>query len=347
MNCNRPHTVVTGASSGIGFELARCCAEGGFDLLIAADEAEIQSAAERLRASGAKVEALQCDLARADGVEALVAAIGNRPVDALLANAGRGLGNSFLDQDFEQARRVIETNVTGTAALVQQVGRRMRERRRGRILITGSIAGFLPGSYQAVYNGSKAFLDSFAYALANELKNYGVTVTCLMPGATETRFFERADMLDTKVGTMKKDDPAMVAKGGYQAMMAGKPGIVTGWRNKLQVAASHVTPTPLLAEMHRKQTAPGTGQHGQQQRRSTAGSHPIGLLIGGVAIAALLVAAWTRRDALARGTQQLARRGLKQGQQGLKTLGVFPETPLGAAGRKVATLIHRPSSLLH
>lgn len=343
----RPLAVVTGASSGIGFELARCCADGGYDLLIAADEAEIESAAERLRAAGGKVESLQCDLARPDGVDALIAAIGGRPVDALLANAGRGLGKAFLDQDFEQARRVIETNVTGTAALVQQVGRQMRERRKGRILITGSIAGFLPGSYQAVYNGSKAFLDSFAYALANELKNYGVTVTCLMPGATETRFFERADLLDTKVGTMKKDDPAMVAKQGFQAMEAGKPGIVTGWKNKLQVAASHVTPTPLLAEMHRKQAAPGTGRPQGRDARARAGSHPIGLLIGGVALAALLVTAWTRRDALARGGKQLARRGLEQGQQGLKTLGVFPETPLGAAGRKVATLIHRPSTLLH
>lgn len=340
----RPLAVVTGASSGIGFELARCCAEGGFDLLVAADEPEIETAAQRLRAAGGQVDAVQCDLGTDEGIATLLAALHGRPVEALLANAGRGLGKAFLDQDFEQARRVIETNVTGTVALVQQVGRAMRDRRKGRILITGSIAGFLPGSYQAVYNGSKAFLDSFAFALANELKDAGITVTCLMPGATDTRFFERADLLDTKVGTMKKDDPAMVAKQGYHAMMTGKPGVVTGWKNKLQVAASHVTPAPLLAEMHRKQLAPGTARPPSDADDL---AKPIGLLIGVLAVGALLLAAWPRRDAIARQSRRLAQRGLQQGQQGLKTLGVFPETRLEQAGRRAGDLLHRANGMLH
>ena len=118
-------------------------------------------------------------------------------MEALLANAGRGLGKGFLDQDFDDVMRVVNTNITGTIYLIQKVGRDMRARKRGRILITGSIAGFIPGTYQAVYNASKAFLDSFSFALRAELKDAGVTVTCLMPGATETEFFERADMLDT------------------------------------------------------------------------------------------------------------------------------------------------------
>ena len=153
---------------------------------------------------------MQADLTDAAGVEKLYAAAGGRPIDALLANAGRGLGRGFLDQDPDEWMRVVNTNVTGTLLLVQKVGRDMRRAGSGRILITGSIAGFMPGTYQAVYNGTKAFLDSFSFALRHELKDSGVSVTCLMPGATETDFFERADMLDTKVGQQEKDDPRMV-----------------------------------------------------------------------------------------------------------------------------------------
>ncbi len=210
----RPLAVVTGASAGIGFELAKCCARNGFDLLVAADEATIHTAATEFRELGAAVDAVEADLSTIEGVDQLYAALRGRPVDALLANAGRGLGKGFLDQHFDQVRKVVDTNITGTIYLLQKVGRDMRTRGRGRILITGSIAGFIPGTYQAVYNGTKAFLDSFAFALRHEVKDAGITVTCLMPGATETDFFERADMLDTKVGSAKKDDPAMVAEPG-------------------------------------------------------------------------------------------------------------------------------------
>jgi short-subunit dehydrogenase len=154
-------------------------------------------------------------------------------------------------------RKVVDTNVTGTIYLIQKVGRDMRTRGSGRILITGSIAGFLPGTYQAVYNATKAFLDSFSFALRHELKDTGVSVTCLMPGATETDFFERADMLDTKVGAAKKDDPMMVARKGFDAMMKGEGDVVTGWHNKLQTAIASVTPAGWLAEAHRKQAEPG------------------------------------------------------------------------------------------
>jgi short-subunit dehydrogenase len=257
---DRPLAVVTGASTGIGLELAKCCAKNGFDLLIVADEAGIEQAASALRETGAKVEALQADLATIEGVDQLYGAIGGRQVDSLLANAGRGLGRGFLDQDFDRVRQVVDTNITGTIYLVQKVGRDMRDRGHGRILVTGSIAGFMPGSYQAVYNGTKAFLDSFAFALRNELKDSGVTVTCLMPGATETEFFERADMMDTKVGTAKKDDPADVAEVGFNAMMNGTGDVVSGWKNKLQSAIANVTPAGMLAEMHSKMAAPGTAK---------------------------------------------------------------------------------------
>ena len=155
---------------------------------------------------------------------------------------------------------MIDTNVTGTLDLIWKVGRDMRDRHEGRILITGSIAGFLPGAFQAVYNASKAFLDSFSFALRNELKDDNVTVTCLMPGATETDFFERADLMDSKIGTSRKDDAADVARQGFEAMLKGEGDVVTGWQNKLQSAIANLTPAGVLAEVHRSKAAPGTAR---------------------------------------------------------------------------------------
>jgi uncharacterized protein len=254
--------VVTGASTGIGLELARCCVREGFDVLIAADEPEIERAATELRAEGGggKVEAIQADLSTTDGVDKLYQAANGRPVDVLMANAGRGLGRAFLDQDFDKVRAVIDTNITGTVYLIHKVGNDMRQRNSGRILITGSIAGFTPGSFQAVYNGSKAFLDSFSFALREELRDTELTVTCLMPGATETEFFKRADMMDTKVGTEEKDDPADVARAGFDAMMRGDGDIVTGLKNKVQSTVANVTPAGALAKQHRKMAEPGTAK---------------------------------------------------------------------------------------
>ena len=258
LDATKKLAVVTGASTGIGYELARECARNGFDLIVAANAPEIDKAAEQLRGAGIAVEAVNADLSTTDGVDKLVAKIGSRPVDALLANAGRGLGRAFLDQDWKDVLYVIDTNVTGTVYLLQKIGSEMKNRGQGRILITGSIAGFMPGTYQAVYNATKAFLDSFSFALRAELKDTGVTVTCLMPGATETDFFERADMLDTKVGTQKKDDPADVAATGFKAMMAGEGDVVSGWHNKLQSAIATIMPSGFVAEQHRKMAAPGT-----------------------------------------------------------------------------------------
>jgi short-subunit dehydrogenase len=252
--------IVTGASTGIGFELAKRCLDSGYDVLMAADEPQILDAAASLRGSGKQVEALEVDLSTIEGVDKLYVAAKGRPVDALLANAGRGLGHGFLDQDFDRARFVIDTNVTGTVYLIHKIGNDMRRRNAGKILITGSIAGFIPGSFQAVYNGTKAFLNSFSLALREELKETDVTVTCLMPGATETEFFERADMMDTDVGTTKKDDPAGVAKTGFDAMMRGDGDVVAGLKNKIQSAVANVTPAPILAKQHRKMAEPGTAK---------------------------------------------------------------------------------------
>jgi short-subunit dehydrogenase len=255
----RKFAIVTGASSGIGLEIARLAAEDGYDLLVAADTPLVDASAA-LQGLGVEVRSVESDLSTEAGVRELLAAAGDRPVDVLVANAGHGLGRAFLDQDPVEWRHVIDTNITGTIALIQQVARRMVARNEGRILITGSIAGHIAGSFQAVYNGTKAFIDSFSDALGNELKDTAVTVTCLKPGATDTEFFERADMLDTKVGQAKKDDPADVAQTGWEAMKEGKRSIVYGWMNQLQVAGAKVLGGGVSAEMHRKQAEPGSGE---------------------------------------------------------------------------------------
>jgi uncharacterized protein len=254
----RPLAIITGASSGIGRQLAHCCIEGGYDIVIAADGPEIHDAGKELAASGHNVQVVQADLATRAGVDQLYGAVAGRPVSALLANAGRGLGKAFLDQNFDDIQRVVDTNVTGTLYLIHRVGRDMRAQGRGKILITGSIAGFMPGTYQAVYNGTKALLDSFSFALRAELKDSGVTVTCLMPGATETDFFETAEMLDTDVGTSKKQPADEVAKIGFDAMEAGEGDVVAGWNNKLRAAIANITPSAVLAAQHAKMAKPGS-----------------------------------------------------------------------------------------
>jgi short-subunit dehydrogenase len=255
----RPLAIVTGASSGIGLELAKIAAQDGHDLVIISDRPQMEAALV-LRGFGATVEEVQADLSTTDGVERLMAVVRGRPVAVLCANAGHGLGNGFLDQEWDAIRHVIDTNVTGTVYLIHRVARAMRQSGAGRILVTGSIAGYLPGAYQAVYNGTKAFVDNFTVGFREEVKDTGISVTLLMPGATETEFFERADMTDTKVGTAKKDDPAEVAKVGWQAMMRGDADVVYGMHNKLQTVAADVMPASVTAKMHANMAAPGTGK---------------------------------------------------------------------------------------
>ncbi len=252
----RPLAVVTGASSGIGLELAKLAARDGYDLIVAADEADIDTAALALRNHGVEVETVQADLATEEGVSKLLSAIGERPVAALLANAGRGLGHAFLDQDLGEVRRVIDTNVTGTVLLAHAVANGMRGRGEGAILFTGSIAGLMPGAFQAVYNATKSFVNSFSIALRNELKGTGVSVTCLMPGPTQTEFFDRAHMQDTPVGQDDKDDPAKVAADGWKAMLKGRSTIVSGAKNKAMATVSHAMSGDALAEQHRKMAEP-------------------------------------------------------------------------------------------
>ncbi|UYY77586.1 SDR family NAD(P)-dependent oxidoreductase [Sphingomonas sp. R1] len=253
--------IVTGASSGIGLELARLAARDGYDLLVVADTPLVDAAAA-LRGEGVEVQSVETDLSTIEGVDRLLAAAGGRRVDLLCANAGHGLGGGFLDQDVSEWRHVIDTNITGTAYLLQKVLRQMRDAGEGKVLITGSIAGWIPGSFQAVYNGTKAFVDNFAAAIRNELKEVkGITITTLLPGPVETEFFERAGMMDTKVGQSEsKSDPVDVAKDGWTALMKGTDNIVSGISNKLQVAGAGVLPQSVTAEQHRKIAEPGSGE---------------------------------------------------------------------------------------
>ncbi len=254
-------SLVTGASSGIGFELARLFAENGYDLVIAAEDAELSRAAQQLEAAGARVETVQTDLADQAGVEELyrrIAGLG-RTLTAAALNAGVGQGGAFKDTPLDKELALVDLNVRSTVHLAKYVVQDMTARGEGRILFTSSIASTMPGSYQAVYNASKSFVQSFAEALRAELADTGVTVTSLMPGPTETNFFHRAEMDDTKVGASKKDDPALVAKQGFEALMKDKEKVVAGsTKTKVQGAASKVMPDKAKAEMHRKMAEPGS-----------------------------------------------------------------------------------------
>ncbi|WP_333571556.1 SDR family NAD(P)-dependent oxidoreductase [Sphingomonas sp.] len=253
--------IVTGASSGIGLELARLAAQDGYDLLVVADTPLVDAAAS-LKGEGVDVQSVETDLSTIEGVDRLLSAAGGRRIDLLCANAGHGLGGGFLDQEVSEWRHVIDTNIVGTAYLLQKVLRQMRDAGAGKVLITGSIAGWIPGSFQAVYNGSKAFVDNFAAAIRNELKDVeGITITTLQPGPVETEFFKRAGMMDTKVGQSEsKSDPVDVAKDGWKALMKGEDNIVSGISNKLQVAGAGVLPQSVTAEQHRKIAEPGSGE---------------------------------------------------------------------------------------
>lgn len=262
MVSERKCAVITGASTGIGRELARVCAGEGHALILCADEPKLEETAAALRQTGVEVETVDADLATEEGVDKLVRFLEGRQVDYFMANAGVGLGDAFLDQDLDQIRRVIDLNVTGTTMLLHRVGRMLRQQGGGRILVTGSIAGFIPGSFHAIYNASKAYLDSLSYAMREELKDTPVSVTCLMPGLTDSEFFERAHLEDTPIGEDdSKDDPAMVARKGYDAMIKGQSGVVTGFMNKVQATFAGLLPDTVLAKMHRRMAEPEDHDH--------------------------------------------------------------------------------------
>jgi short-subunit dehydrogenase len=258
----RPLAVVTGASSGIGRSLARQFCEHGFDVVVAAEDDAIHAAAADLEQHGGAVTAVQVDLATADGVAGLYQAVASagRPVDAAALNVGIGVGGPFAETDLDADLRLVDLNVRSTVHLAKLLVRDMVGRGAGRLLFSSSIAATAPGPYHATYAASKAFVQSFAEAVRHELKDTGVTVTALMPGPTDTEFFERAGMQDTKVAQGRKDDPDDVARDGFDALMAGRDHVDAGSRlNAVQATtATHLPDTAGAAAMARM-TEPGKG----------------------------------------------------------------------------------------
>ena len=257
-----PLAVVTGASTGIGRALAQQFVDHGFDLVICADEPEIVQVGQELARSGRLVTAEQVDLSEPDSVTALVSTIEatGRPVAAAALNVGIGANGRFHETDLEGDLRVVDVNVRSTVHLAKLLVRDMAARGDGKLLFTASIAAMAPGPYYATYAASKAFVHSFAGAIRFELKGTGVTVTSLMPGPTDTAFFARNDMEDTMVAAMPKDDPADVARDGFEAMMAGRAKVAGGSvLNKVQAFGSRAVPDQVKAALQWLLTKPGSG----------------------------------------------------------------------------------------
>ncbi|HYF46980.1 MAG TPA: SDR family NAD(P)-dependent oxidoreductase [Acidimicrobiales bacterium] len=257
---DRPLALVTGASSGIGLALAEELAERGYDLLVVAEDDELEPAADSLRSRGAAVEALRLDLSSRSGVQELVGVASAHVPDAVLVNAGVGVNGPFLETALEDHIDLISLNVTGAVHLLHEVLPGMVDRGSGQVLVTSSVAAKMPGPWMSTYSASKAFLLSFAQALRQELSDTGVTVTALMPGPTDTEFFERADMEDTKLGQADKDDPADVAREGVEAMLAGDDHVVAGsFKNRIQAGLGAVLPDAAVAKGHEPMSRPGSG----------------------------------------------------------------------------------------
>jgi short-subunit dehydrogenase len=255
----RPLAVVTGASKGIGFELAKQLAQHGYDLIINASSNALRQAEADLGALGVQVTSVQSDLTTYPGVEALWSAVEatGRPVEVICINAGIGVYGDFArETSLQHELRLVDLNVTASVHLAKRASQAMVRQQRGKILFTSSIAATMPAPLEAAYGASKAFLLSFSEALANELKDAGITVTALMPGPTETDFFHRAGMDETRVGQKEKDDPGAVAREGFDAMMRGDLKVVAGWKNKLEAAAARLTPDATKAKMHRSLVEP-------------------------------------------------------------------------------------------
>jgi short-subunit dehydrogenase len=273
MTSTKPLAVITGASSGIGYELAVQFAQHGYDLFIVAEDIGITQAAEDLKALGTQVQSLQLDLASHEGCEECYAQIKklNRPVAAAALNAGIGVDGKFWETDIDKEMKLIDLNVMSTTHLAKRIIQGMVERAEGgKILFTSSVASLSPGPYMACYNASKAYIQSLAGALHVELKEKGITVTALMPDATDTEFFERAEMMDTKVGQGEKDDPALVAERGFNALMDGKASVFGGsLKHRLLNAVEDLIPEQTKAKMYAGAAKPGSAV-GAKKKESAA-----------------------------------------------------------------------------
>lgn len=264
MEKNRKFALLTGATSGIGLELAKLFAKDKKNLIIVArDEEKLNTVARELEQEGIEVIIVSLDLFREGAAEDLYTHIKGLsiPVDILVNDAGQGVYGKFVDNELERELDIIQLNISSLVTLTKFFAQDMVKNGFGRILNLASIAGKAPGPYQAVYHGTKAFVHSFSEAIRVELKDTGVTITSLLPGATDTDFFRKADMLESKVvqeGELA--DPAVVAKDGYEALLEGRDMVVSGFKNKVQVVLGNLTPDSKQAEQMEKVQKPVEGK---------------------------------------------------------------------------------------
>lgn len=261
MSDTNKYALITGATNGIGYELAKLFANDNYNLVIVArSESELQAKAQEFRGYGVEVIAIAKDLFKSEDAFALCQEIQSKgiQVDVLVNNAGQGVYGLFKDTDIDRELNIISLNIASTIILTKHFVKEMVARNSGKILNLASIASEVPGPWQSVYHATKAFVLSFSEALRSELKDTEITVTALQPGATDTDFFNKADMQSSKAVQDKEalSDPADVAKDGYEALMAGKDKVVSGFKNKLQVALGNITPDTILAEQTKKQQEP-------------------------------------------------------------------------------------------
>jgi len=250
--------LITGGTSGIGKELAKLFAKDHYNLIIVArDQAELDSTAGELSASGIKVETIAKDLSDMEQAKALCGEI-NTPIDVLVNDAGQGVYGLFTENELERELGIVHLNICATVILTKHFLKEMVARGDGKILNLGSVAGKLPGPWQAVYHATKAFVLSFTTAVREEVKDSGVTLTALMPGVTNTDFFNKAGMNDSKAAQDKEAmaDPADVAKEGYEALMAGKDRVIAGWKNSVEVHAANLMPDSAVAHQLYEQQKP-------------------------------------------------------------------------------------------
>ena len=271
---NRKLAVVTGASSGIGFELARQFAMNDYDVIVTAEN-DIETAARSIQSEfpAVTITSLKADLREFDEVEKLCAFIDqtDRSVSAIAINAGVGVGGCFEDTDLDEELNMVLLNVSSTLHLAKRTIQRMLTRAEGgRILFTSSVVANMPSPYQAVYSATKAFVHNLSEGLRYEMKDKGIKITSLQPNATETEFFERGHMMDTKVGQAKKDDPAQVAEQGFQALMDDKDHQFGGpLKSRLQGMVSDMIPEQMKASMNAKQTKPGSAAEDSSKKKAS------------------------------------------------------------------------------
>jgi short-subunit dehydrogenase len=260
MNDNKPIALITGASSGIGLELAKQFAQNGHDLIVVAEAGSgLEGAATMLRElGGGRVDAIESDLSRMDGASRVYEAVQRlgRDVDVLVNNAGVGVYGKFIETSLEEEVAMIHLNTMAYVQLTKYFAPRMVQRGSGRILMTASVASKMPTPYLTVYGATKAFVYEFAQGLREELHDTGVTVTALLPGPTDTNFFDRAHAQDSKIVEEHLTDPAAVAEAGFHAVMKGQDKVVVPLKYKVQTAINQVVPDAVVAKQARKKHEP-------------------------------------------------------------------------------------------